>query len=84
MGLLLQVKRLSIATCSTEASLTEARSKVEALARQLKDIRHKLDASEGLEQDLKRLGREAQEMNEDFNNKLGHKQVLRRPTITSV
>lgn len=68
--------RLSEAACSTEALLTESRSKVEALGRQLKCAQQRLDASGGLEQDLKRLGREAAEMNEEADRKLAEKQVL--------
>ncbi|CAM9153518.1 unnamed protein product, partial [Sphacelaria rigidula] len=60
--------------CSTEALLTESRSKVEALSRQLKYAQQSLNASEGLEQDLKRLGREAAEMNEEADRKLAEKQ----------
>lgn len=70
-----QMKRLSMIAVSTEASLAEARSKVEVLSRQLKAVQQQVEASEGLERDLKRLGQEAVEMNQRADNKLEEKQV---------
>ena len=60
---------------STEASLTEAHAKVEYLSRQLEGAQQQLDASEGLERDLQRLGREAEEMHRKADQSLEEKQV---------
>lgn len=70
-----QVKRLSMVAVSTEASLTEAHAKVEYLSRQLEGAQQQLDASEGLERDLQRLGREAEEMHRKADQSLEEKQV---------
>lgn len=75
-----QVKRLSMAAVSTKASLTEAQSKVEVLSRQLEGAQQQLDASEGLERDLQRLGREAEEMQRKADHSLEEKQVGVTPT----
>ncbi|CAM9112685.1 unnamed protein product [Laminaria digitata] len=69
-----EVKRLSMTTVSTEASLTEAHAKVEFLSRQLEGAQQQLDASEGLERDLQRLGREAEEMQRKADHSLEEKQ----------
>lgn len=73
--LLPQVKRLSLAAVSTETALTEAKSKVEGLARQLKNVQRRIEASEDLERDLKRLGQEAEEMHQKSHRVLEEKQV---------
>lgn len=73
--LLPQVKRLSLAAVSTETALTEAKSKVEGLARQLKNVQQRMEASEGLERDLRRLGQEAEEMHQKSHRVLDEKQV---------
>lgn len=70
-----QVKRLSIAAVSREAALTEANSKAEVFSRQLKGIQQRLDASDGLERDLQRLGQEAEQMKEKADQLLEEKQV---------
>lgn len=72
-----QVKRLSMAAVSTDTALTEARSKVDGLTRQLQCVQQRVEASEGLERDLKRLGQDAEEMNDKFNRLLEEKQVRR-------
>eukprot|EP00904_Undaria_pinnatifida_P001842 jgi/Undpi1/11659/HiC_scaffold_36.g13954.m1 len=69
-----EVKRLSMVAVSTEASLTEAHAKVEYLSRQLEGAQQQLDASEGLERDLQRLGREAEEMHRKADQSLEEKQ----------
>ncbi|CAM9220071.1 unnamed protein product [Ectocarpus sp. 6 AP-2014] len=69
-----EVKRLSLAAVSTETALTEAKSKVEGLARQLKNVQQRVEASEGLERDLKRLGQEAEEMHQKSHRVLDEKQ----------
>ncbi|CAB1112145.1 unnamed protein product [Ectocarpus sp. CCAP 1310/34] len=69
-----EVKRLSLAAVSTETALTEANSKVEGLARQLKNVQQRMEASEGLERDLKRLGQEAEEMHQKSHRVLVEKQ----------
>ncbi|CAM9779321.1 unnamed protein product [Ascophyllum nodosum] len=56
-----EVNRLSLALVSAEASLTEARSKVELLSRQLKNIQQSVEASQGLEMDVERLKKDAEE-----------------------
>ena len=56
-----KVNRLSLALVSAEASLTEARSKVELLSRQLKNIQQSVEASQGLEMDVERLKKDAEE-----------------------
>ncbi|CBJ31988.1 conserved unknown protein [Ectocarpus siliculosus] len=68
-----EVKRLSLAAVSTETALTEAKSKVEGLARQLKNVQQRVEASEGLERDLKRLGQEAEEMHQKSHRVLDEK-----------
>lgn len=62
-------------TVSIEASLTEAHAKVELLSRQLEGAQQQLDASGGLERDLQRLGREAEEMQRKADHSLEEKQV---------
>ncbi|CAM9700612.1 unnamed protein product [Pylaiella littoralis] len=57
-----EVKRLSMNAVSVETRLAEAKSKVEGLTRQFKSAQLRLEASEGLERDLKRLGQDAEEM----------------------
>lgn len=70
-----------MAAVSTEASLIEAQAKVEFLSRQLEGAQQQLDASEGLERDLQRLGREAEEMQRKADHSLEDKQVgLMTPT----
>ena len=70
-----QVKRLSTAAVRTETALTEAKSKVDGLTRQLQCVQQRIDASEGLERDLKRLGQDAEEMHEKHSRLLADKQV---------
>jgi len=72
------VKRLSLAAVSTDTALTEARSRVDGLTRQLQCVQQRIEASEGLERDLKRLGQDAEEMNDKFNRLLEEKQVRQR------
>lgn len=69
-----------MAAVSTEASLIEAQAKVEFLSRQLEGAQQQLDASEGLERDLQRLGREAEEMQRKADHSLEEKQVGMTPT----
>ena len=69
-----------MATVSTGASLTEAQAKIEFLSRQLEGAQQQLDASEGLERDLQRLGREAEEMHRKADHSLEEKQVGMAPT----
>ncbi|CAM9143282.1 unnamed protein product, partial [Hapterophycus canaliculatus] len=57
-----EVKRLSAAVAGTEASLAEAKSKVEWLTKQLRGAQQRVEASEGLERDLRRLGLDAEEL----------------------
>lgn len=64
-----------MAAVSAEASLTEARAKLELMSRRLEDAQRRLDASEGLEKDMKRLGQEAVDMHEKAEYKLKEKQV---------
>ena len=66
-----------MAAVSTDTALTEARSKVDGLTRQLQCVQQRVEASEGLERDLKRLGQDAEEMNDKFNRLLEEKQVRR-------
>lgn len=73
-----QVKRLSTAAVRTETALTEAKSKVDGLTRQLQCVQQRIEASDGLERDLKRLGQDAEEMHEKHNRLLADKQVQRR------
>lgn len=75
VALLSQVKRLSVAAVSTETSLAETQAKLETLTRYLKGVQQKLDVTEGLERDLKRLGREAEEMNKNTSSEAEEKQV---------
>lgn len=70
-----QVKRLSLAAVRTETALTEAESKINGLTRQLQCVQQRIEASEGLERDLTRLGHEAEEMHEKHNRLLADKQV---------
>lgn len=70
-----QVKRLSMTTVSTETRLVEAKSKVDGLTRQLKYVQQRLEVSEGLERDLKRLGQDAEEMTQKNDRILDEKQV---------
>ncbi|CAM9298740.1 unnamed protein product [Ectocarpus sp. 12 AP-2014] len=69
-----EVKRLFSAAVSTETALTEANSKVEGLTRQLKSVQQRMEASEGLERDLERLGQEAEEMHQKSHRVLDEKQ----------
>lgn len=62
-------------TVSTEARLAEAKSKVDELTRQLKCVQQRIEASEGLERDLKRLGQDAEEMTQKSHRLLDEKQV---------
>lgn len=64
-----------MAAVSAEAMLAEARSKIEVLTRQLQNVHQRVEASEGLERDLKRLGHEAAEMQEISDHKMREKQV---------
>ncbi len=64
-----------MAAVSTDTALTEARSKVDGLTRQLQCVQQRIEVSEGLERDLKRLGQDAEEMNDKFNRLLEEKQV---------
>eukprot|EP00903_Cladosiphon_okamuranus_P017656 g16259.t2 len=69
-----EVKRLSTAAVRTETALTEAKSKVAGLTRQLEGVQQRVEASEGLERDLKRLGQDAEEMHEKHCRLLAEKQ----------
>eukprot|EP00752_Nemacystus_decipiens_P003758 g3461.t2 len=69
-----EVKRLSTAAVRTETALTEAKSKVDGLTRQLQCAQQRIEASEGLERDLKRLGQDAEEMHEKHSRLLADKQ----------
>lgn len=73
-----------MAAVSTESSLTEAQAKVELLSRQLDGAQQQLDASEGLERDLQRLGREAEEMQRKADHSLEEKQVRATPTASLI
>lgn len=64
-----------MAAVSAEACLAEARSKAEVLSRKVEGVQQRLDASEGLERDLKRLGRETEEMHQKAGHMLQEKQV---------
>lgn len=73
-----------MAAVSTDTALTEARSKVNGLTRQLQCVQQRVEASEGLERDLKRLGQDAEEMSDKFNRLLEEKQVRQRTEIALV
>lgn len=60
---------------SVETRLAEAKSKVEGLTRQFKSAQLRLEASEGLERDLKRLGQDAEEMTQKSYRVLHEKEV---------
>lgn len=64
-----------MAAAGTEASLAEANSKLEGLKRQLKGAQQRIEASEGLERDLRRLGLDAEELQQKSRRVAEEKQV---------
>ncbi|CAM9184037.1 unnamed protein product [Scytosiphon promiscuus] len=69
-----EVKRLSTAGADMEAALSEAKSQVEGLMRQLKETHQRIEVSEGLERDLRRLGLDAEEMQQKSHRIVEDKQ----------